>query len=171
MQQKLGPFLVLTAVIWMAVLQGPALFYGTTTAKREAQARIQAGEPLILMEFSEQEYDKIQRPGAEFELDGVMYDVVELDRANGRIRVRAFRDDRETVAAKRMRKLFQRRPEPQNDFPQWAQSWLEVKFLVDSSELCFLCPGEAFDPWTDAYSAPAPHGVREVEELPPSLWM
>lgn len=130
MLQRLGPFLVLTTVFWLVVVQAPALFYGTTTAKREAQMRIRAGEPLLDFSLTEQEFEQFAVPGNELLMDGVLHDIVSCQKEGNRIRIRAFRDDRETFVAKRLRKMFQRRPQKDQDFPHIAGSYYAMKYLV-----------------------------------------
>lgn len=168
MLQRLGPFLVLTTVFWLVVVQAPALFYGTTTAKREAHARIRAGEPLLDFSLTEQEFEQFAVPGNELLMDGVLHDIVSCQKEGNRIRIRAFRDDRETFVAKRLRKMFQRRPDSSQEIPQWVQTAWSIKFLVA-------------EPWVLQLLEPSPDPKpririaesllfrpRGVEELPPA---
>jgi hypothetical protein len=170
MHQKLGPFLVFLAMGWWAFVQGPLLFYGSTTAKREAQSRIASGESLVVLEMTWEDFRKSLLPGNELLVDGTMHDVVTVSEKDGLVTVRAFRDDRETFLAKRLRKLFQRRPEPQGDFPSWAQSWFAAKFLAPSEAIWDI--SREVLALISPESGPSPRvkgPCLAVDELPPAF--
>lgn len=168
MLQRLGPFLVLTTVFWLVVGQGPALFYGTTTAKREAHARIRAGEPLLDFLLTEMEYNRYSVPGNELLIDGVLHDIVSCQKVGDRIHIRAFRDDRETFVAKRLRKMFQRRPQQDRDFPQLAGSFFAMKYLVPCLADWTVPSALQFSPNQTPYGPIVSSRSQWVEEQPPA---